>query len=85
MRRLRRLARPTFAAESNAFLDTSEHIILIQLIPHANRCGANESADEIMRRLEGGLIDPPLDLVTDARAPMTQLTQQTSADHRKHR
>ena len=68
VRRLRRVVRSTFAAELNALIDSIETLILLQLVLHEVYCGTDDTADELLARLEAGQLYPPVDIVVDAKS-----------------
>ena len=68
VRRLRRVVRSTFSAELNAFLDSLETLLLLQMTLHQVYCGTDESVEELLIRLEQGSLYPPIDAVLDARS-----------------
>ena len=76
VRRLRRVVRSTFSAELNALIDAIETLILTQLAMHQVIHGTNETADELLQALEDGQLDPPIDVVIDARSVFDSLAVQ---------
>ena len=74
VRKLRRVVRSTFAAELNALVDALETIILMQLMFHQIFCGTDEGPDELLGKLENGLLYPAIELVVDAQSVYDALT-----------
>ena len=68
VRRLRRVVRSTFSAELNAFLDSIETLLLLQMTLHQVYCGTDESIEDMLIRLEQGSLYPPMDGMLDARS-----------------
>ena len=68
VRRLRRVVRSTFAAELNALIDSIETLLLLQLAFHQVYCGTDETAEQLLQRLEAGGLYPPIDLLVDAKS-----------------
>ena len=67
-RRLKRVVRSTFAAELNALIDAIESLLIMQLTLHQCYCGTDETADELLAKMESGQLYPPIDVVIDARS-----------------
>ena len=70
------MVRSTFSAELNALIDAIETLILTQLAIHQVIHGTNETADELLQALEDGQLDPPIDMVIDARSVFDSLAVQ---------
>ena len=68
VRRIRRVVRSTFSAELNALLDAIESLMLLQLAWHEVLHGTRESIDSLMAAMEAGSLEPPIELVGDARS-----------------
>lgn len=68
VRRLRRVVRSTFSAELNALLDAVESLMLLQLAWHEVLCGTGEAVDCMMASMESGRLEPPIEIVGDARS-----------------
>ena len=59
--------RSTFSAELNALIDAIETLLLTQLAMHQSIHGTDETAHDLLAALEDGKLDPPIDMVVDAR------------------
>ena len=68
VRRLRRVVRSTFAAELNALIDAVESMIMVQLAMYQIENGTEDTAEELMHRLEAGQLTPPIEMCIDAKA-----------------
>ena len=60
--------RSTFAAELNALIDAIESLLLLQLMLHQIYCGAHESAEQLIVKLENGSLYPNIDIFIDAKS-----------------
>ena len=67
-RRQKRLVRSTFSAELNGLIDTVETLMLIQIMFYEFKYGSCRSATELSKMQEDGLLEPAIQIATDARA-----------------